>query len=666
MLCSYCRYELESDDQSCPRCGPDASPLRSPPDQETPLSDGMYTEWNGKTYTQYAREPMIEAPPAQRASSVRRSARAAAPPSPVGSEPRGRSEGRSGGSLPPVRREEAPLERQGRVYGAIDMPEGPVYVRKPPERPTRDSMQRKVSFNKRGPRIGLILLVVFAVLLAGAISSWYYLTQSQEGQTLMAVWGWDNAPVEAYWRLGESKLRENHVAEAVEAFETAYEKDKERGVTNNIDGILALATAYERDGQTEAAKELYNSLMDDIAPTHPEAYTRVYHMHKNDENHAEAVAMLERGRDKTGLDTFTRLIRDYSPDPPYPSTIGNRFNREVRLTLRSAEGTAIYYTVDHYPPGVMQVKKSAGDPEDDDKNPLEHGIEYEGEELYLGEGTTYVRAVAVQQDGVPSKEMEETYTVVFPIPNPPKANVASGTYENAPTIQLRADKGIASIHYTIDNTTATKDSPVYTGPIKLPNGRTFLRAVAVDHRGKVSYEMNIEYMVRGAVKKMFNSNDVFDKLSLMRTTYNQFTRAYGKPRSYEKIGNDGSNDLYRAEYPFGYAGFVQVDADRAVLYELVVESGNMKGPRNIRIGDPQNKVIEAFQDRGGQAMESGERLLYNNGVNSIGVYKLEADGNYAAHYYHPRDKKNEFVELSFHFRNGQVTRMHWLWYKGST
>jgi len=643
------------------------SPLISLPDQETPLSDGMYTEWNGKTYTQYAREPMIEAPATRRTSSIRRRSRSASLAS-GGSMPRG------GSNPPPVRREEAsiPVAAEGRVYGAIDLPEGPIYVRKPPERPVRDSLQRKVSLRRNGPRIGLILLVIFTVLLAGTISSWYYLTQSQEGHALMAVWGWSNAPVEAFWRLGESKMREGYVAEALEAFIKAHEGDIDRGITNNIEGILALANAYERDGQGDKAKELYEDLIGNIARNHPDAYIRLYHMYKDKGDHANAVAMLELGHKETSLDTFTRLIREYSPDQPYASNVGGRFNREVRITLRAAEGTTIYYTVDHYPQGDMPIKKSAlkeEEQEQDDKNPLPErdGILYvEGEEILLNEGTTYVRAVAVQDNDVPSKEMEETYAVVFPIPDPPKANVSSGTYDYAPTVSLRADKGIAAIHYTIDNTTATQNSPLYTGPIKLPNGRTFLRAIAVDHRGKPSYEMNIEYMVRGATKKMFNSNDVFDKLSLLRTTYDQFTRAYGKPRSYEKIEGEWTSERYRADYPFGYASFVQADNNRMVLYELMVESGNIRGPRNIRIGDSQDKVITGFNDRGGQAMKNGERLLYNNNLNSIGVYQLTEDGNFAARYYHPRaNKKNEFVELSFYFRNGQVSRMHWLWYIGN-
>ena len=97
----------------------------------------------------------------------------------------------------------------------------------------------------------------------------------------------------------------------------------------------------------------------------------------------------------------------------------------------------------------------------------------------------------------------------------------------------------------------------------------------------------------------------------------------------------------------------------------MVESGNIKGPRGVQIGTSEDKVIASFQDKAGQALENGERLLYNNNRDSIGLYKLEEDGNFAARYYHPREnRKNEFIELSFYFHQGQVARMHWLWYAG--
>jgi hypothetical protein len=174
----------------------------------------------------------------------------------------------------------------------------------------------------------------------------------------------------------------------------------------------------------------------------------------------------------------------------------------------------------------------------------------------------------------------------------------------------------------------------------------------------------VDYKVNGAVKKMFNKDDVFEKLALMKTSYDQFVRVYGKPIRYEQIDVGGPADLFRADYSFGYACFIQVEAaGKAVLYELSVEDGSIKGPRSITVGSNQEKVIAAFRDMGGQARENGERVLYDNGNSSIGIYKLEEDGNYAAHYYFPRDK-NDYASLSFYFQRDEVVRMHWLRYVG--
>ncbi len=672
MLCPQCEYRLKRSDKLCPQCGADVAALRSLslqeqgtspqeqgaslpgqavslPKQEAPLSDdGMNTEWNGQTYTQYYREPPIELPPMRREG--RRSSR---PPSAVVA-----SAGRSG---PPVRMAPEPvIERPGRVYGVGDAPEGPVYVRKPPERPVRASVQRRVSLNRCGPRIGLILLIVLAVVGLGAGTAWYFLTTTQDGQLYLAERGWKGVPIEAFWRLGESKMREGYVAEAIDAFKKAYKDEKDKGDTPNVEGILALANAYERDGKMEDAIALYTDLMGTTSPNHPEAYVRMYRIYKDAGDHANAVAMLETGRDKTGQDSFNKLIHEYSPNAPYADPKGDRSEKEVYVTIKAVEGVTIKYTLDDRKPTKETVEA-----EEDLYDPVKYGKVYEGEEFFLGEGTTRIRAVAVQENGVPSKEMDETYTVVFPTPDAPTANVASGTYDYAPNVKITAKNDKWAIYYTVDNTVPTINSTRYTGPVKLPKGLCYLRAIAVDLRGKVSYEMNVEYDVKVPVKKSFNADDRFDKLVLMKTTYDQFVRAYGKPLKYEQIDIGSEDEKYRADYDFGYACFLQVEAaGKSVLYELMVESGGIVGPRKITIGSEQDKVIAAFRDMGGQERENGERLLYDNNLNSIGVYRLGEDGNYAAHYYYPRDKKNEFVEVAFYFQRDQVVRMHWVRYIG--
>ncbi len=674
VLCPICQREYKSVRTGCPVCGKGEAVRRSSyplAEAAPPIDDEMRTEWNGETYTQYYRES-LDLPPARR---ERRHARAEQDTSP-GKGGAARAEfaplGSSGRSEPPepLWEEEPAVERKGRVYGPEDMPSGPIYVRRPQERPMRASLQRKVQLRRRGPRLGIILLSVLLVLVVAAGTAGYFLTQSSDGQMLMAVWGWSNAPNEAYWRLGEIKLRDGLMDEALENFMKASEADEKNGIYN-VEGKLNIATAYERTGRQPDAIAIYQEIKDKY-PERIESYQRMYYIYKDEGEHSKAIAMLEEGRDKTKQDVFTRMIKEYAPDPPYASEYGERFTMETQITLKSVEGTIIKYTLDTNP--ISKETKATSEPsttsdpavtpEPDPMDPLLYGKVYEGEEILFGEGTTRLRAVAVQQNGVPSKELDEVYTVIFPTPNAPKANVASGEYERPPNVSLVKEKGIVEIHYTIDGSQATPASPLYTGPIRLPLGKSTLRAIAIDHRGKVSYEMSVSYKVKGAVKLMFRKEDVFDKLALMKTTYEQFERAYGKPKKFEQIDIGGPADLFRAEYNFGYASFIQVDASgKKVLYELSVESGNITGPRKISIGDSESKVISAFRDMGGQANERGERTLYNNGMDSIGTYKLGEDGNFAAHYYYPRDK-NDYVELSFYFQNDKVVRMYWLRYTG--
>lgn len=638
MLCSYCNLEITTKTPVCPYCGVELDAPDFPPNQEAPLpDDGMKAEYNGQTFTQYVREPFSVTAPrreGRRAAHVQSSEAHYTP--------------RRGRSLPPTMQpvpEVATAAHAGRIYGAGDQPTGPIYVRRPKERPMHASTRRKVTLRRRGPRLGVILLSV-AVLLTAVIGvSYYLLTHSAEGQLILAAWGVQNAPPDAYWRLGESKIREGYVPEALQAFETAYEMEKE-----NVDGCLMLANAYERDGQVEKAVEIYQNLIDKIAPQHPAAYTRMAQMYQEEGKHAEAVAMMELGLEQTGLATFTTEIRKYSPESPYPSVIGKRDSKDIRMTIKATQGMKILYTLDG-------------------KDPLEAGIEYDGRELLFSEGTTRVRAVSVQENGVPSKEMDETYVVQYPTPDAPHANVAEGTYDYAPTVGIfpsdESKKSIVAIHYTLDGTPATPDSPKYVAPIKLRIGKTTLRAIAIDDRGKVSYEMNLGYKVKGTVKKMFNKDDGFDKLVLMKTTYDQFVRAYGEPKKYAPIEVETDEKLFRAEYGFGYACFVQVDASgKALLYELMVESGSIKGPRSIGIGTDEDKVLTAFRDIGSPPNDKGERALYNNDISSIGVYQLEDNGNYAAHYYYQR-AQNDYVEVAFYFERGTVARMHWLRYVGT-
>ncbi len=677
MECSFCGMANMPSDRVCARCGQS-------------LSDAPRLDQAGESI--YVRRQEFSAELTPKATPLDADAMKHAAAAPY--EMPAHYSAISGASAPPTSRRSGtkrgqsdppPLRTQERQERVRPIPPeqparvGPVRVRRVPERARPKTTDRKVSLYQSRVNIGMLLLLVLVSLLVVAGVGYLVLTRSPAGQMQLAAWGYE-APASAYWQLGDSQLREGYVSKALEYFQKASEMEP-----GKVDGLLLMGTAYERDGQQEKAIELYKSLIDPlredatdeekaalpkdraapIAPGHPEAYARLATMLRDENKHSEALAMMELGYEKTGAEQFTNMIHNYAPQQPEPSKIGARYNEEITLELKSLDECKILYTRD-----------SNLDKAEFGKNPALYGTEYT-EPLAIGEGTVRVLAVAVQENGVPSKVMDETYTVLYPTPNAPKANIAPGKYEKAPLVSLRPGETeeekknktkmptIVEIHYTVDNTPATKYSPLYETPIRLGLGKTVLRAIAVDERGKVSYEMNVSYEVKGAVKPMFKKEDVFSGLELMKTTMDQFTKAHGQPDSSEPTDDIGGHAAIKASYGWGHAVFVETEeGGKPVLCELTTTSTSFTGPRGLKVGDSSEKIIESFRDYGGPTNDKGERVLYNNGLDNLGVYKQEDDGSYAIHYYYPRSK-NEYAELSFYLKDGVAKSVSWLRYLGN-
>ena len=89
--------------------------------------------------------------------------------------------------------------------------------------------------------------------------------------------------------------------------------------------------------------------------------------------------------------------------------------------------------------------------------------------------TTTVRAIAVKAGMAASAEASATYTlqVAAPTFNPP-----GGTYSQPQSVTLSTTTSGATIHYTLDGSTPTTASAVYSSPIGVPFSKT-IRAIAV-------------------------------------------------------------------------------------------------------------------------------------------------------------------------------------------
>ncbi|MGN0991089.1 MAG: chitobiase/beta-hexosaminidase C-terminal domain-containing protein [Candidatus Ventricola sp.] len=533
------------------------------------------------------------------------------------------------------------------------------YVRRVPNRirrkvDARPALLDPPIYRKSHKRLMRVVFVILLLTLFIGSAGGYMLFRTEDGQRLMATWGWSVANTDAYVTLGRELLEQAYFTRALEMLNVAVEREPD-----NVDALVLMGQAYTELGRTDEAIAIYESLIQEIAPAHPSAYRNLIKIYQQQGYNAEALALMKTAAENANTtQEFTVMLRDYTPTAPTLSHPEGRYNEEIDVTISIPDGQTVYYSTDG-------------------TDPSESGLVYtDGMQIHIPEGKMTIKAIGFTENGTPSEQITADYTVIIPTPAAPKANYASGVYKKAPKVTLRPgsedkkeNEKIVAIYYTLDGRQATTDSTLYTEPIQLPIGDSRLRAIAVASNGKISYEMNVTYKVEGNLKNMFNSNDTFKNMELYKTGYKTFTKTWGTPESYEVLPTEEwySPDMesYEAVYSWGTARFcIKTTGGSPVLYALDTTNSKMTAPRTTRVGMNADEVLAKFRDLGQAALdEDGNRLLYNyNSANTqFGTYRKEASGLYAIHYYYPiGDDKEIFVELSYYLdENGAVARVVW-------
>lgn len=520
----------------------------------------------------------------------------------------------------------------------------------------RPAMMDPPIYRKSHKRLLRIVFVIVLITLFVASAGSYMLLGTENGQRLMATWGWSIANTDAYVTLGRELLEQAYFTRSLEMLNVAIEREPE-----NVDALVLMGQAYTELGRTEEAVAIYESLIHDIAPAHPSAYRNLIKIYQQQGYHAEALALMRTAAlNANSTQEFDVMLREYTPEAPTLSHTEGRYNTEIDVTITIPEGQTVYYSIDG-------------------TDPSESGLVYvEGTKIHVPEGKLTVKAIGFTENGMPSDQVTANYTVIIPTPAAPKANYASGVYKKAPKVSLRPgseDKKendmIVAIYYTLDGRQATTESTLYDPdhPIQLPIGDSRLRAIAVASNGKISYEMNVTYKVEGNLKNMFGSKDTFKNMELYKTGYKTFTKAWGAPKSYEVLPKEEwygpDMESYEAVYSWGTARFcIKTTGGSPVLYALETTNTKMSAPRSTRVGMAGEDVLAKYRDLGQAALdEDGNRLLYNyNSANQqFGTYRKEADGRYAIHYYYPiGEDKKIFVELSYYLDDSfKVERIVW-------
>lgn len=445
----------------------------------------------------------------------------------------------------------------------------------------------------------LVLVIISGLVVLSLVGGFLYLTRSAAGQRILARMGRD-ATAQAFWQVGEEYMDEGHVEKAITAFITADEKDPD-----NVDGMLALAAAYEAAGLEAEAEATYKNLYEEVAPTRPQAYQNQIRLLLYQDRTPEAADLMKLAYEKTGLASF-RLQREQTiPNMPKTDLSAGRYNEEKIVNLVSPQDYDIYYLI-----GEGELPKD--------------GTLYK-EPIHLGEGSHALKAICVSGN-LTSDPLQVTYHVVMPSPDAPKASLAPNTYERQQRVRLRyPGKDKVEMYYTIDGSIPDTNSPRYTGdPIYLPGGRVTLRAIAVNEKGKASNVMEVGYKIQNVpFRMMYSEEDVFTGFTLMKTTREEFLQKSGQPISQEAvIVEDINGECQKAVFDWGYAIFANLG--QWTVVEVHQTDEKFAPPRKTHIGSSVKEITDQFRDMGQPENADGSRSLYFD-VKGLGIINLISD-----------------------------------------
>ena len=589
MLCPRCGFFTEDEVTVCPECGETLIE-----ETEGQLAGAQAIRQGKKAREAVGKKPEPRPEPAAR---IRRAgaSRAAADLPPV-------AEAEEDAAGNP---EEPSFERRRRSAYMEDTPsDAAVPVAKPPEN-TGMNPVHMVNW----VRVWIILLAAVMVLAA---AGWVVIEKTEWGQKIKARFGLESTST-AYWSIGEERMEKGDIQRAIRDFETARKLDAENGIID-VDGLLMLGNALEADGRVDDAAVLYEEIYTET-PSRAEAYShhiRILQSRKNPGDMKKAGELMRLAYEKTGDASFRTQRSDLLPAPPETDLTAGFYEAKKNIALTSYQGYDVYFTFD----------PEAKLPED--------GTKFT-ERIPLDEGTHNLRAVAVNGELV-SDELRATYKIILPSPQTPRCNLAPNTYKTRQKVRLKPGQENENdddiiIYYTVDGSNPDRDSPIFTGdPIQLPSGWVILKAVAVNRHRKVSNQLEVKYYIEAKPfpKSAFTADDVPASMKLNYVTLTDFEKTYGEGTPAGTVELEGfDSECRRFDYPWGYAVMTLSRKSWVLVKISITDAGEIKGPRDTKLGDSESYVVGQFCDMMQLESDSGNRGLYSNSKGTGKIWKQE-------------------------------------------
>ena len=302
----------------------------------------------------------------------------------------------------------------------------------------RQQMARKKRLaKKRQQRMIIIMVMILCLIAAGGVTA--YLT-SYSNQV----------------NHGKQALAESNYNAAERYFQKAIKKNNKK------------AEAYRGLADIFVAKEDYDNaesvFLEAISsqPSNADLYVGAIEFYIDTEQQDKISELIG----DCEYDNVLLSVEKYVSEKPSFSLTEGTYNEVQQVSLSSDNGV-IYYTTDG-------------------SDPTTSSTVYEKPILLQDEGTTQVRAISVNENGIPSLVAAMTYTIELPMEDAPSVSPSTGQYDSydVSPITITVPDGYTA-YYTMDDTDPSdpaSSATEYTGPVDMPAGQTMFSAVLMNNK----------------------------------------------------------------------------------------------------------------------------------------------------------------------------------------
>lgn len=240
--------------------------------------------------------------------------------------------------------------------------------------------------------------------------------------------------------------------------------------TDNQEAMLLQGQIYVQMKDTDQAETVFLQVIDQD-PSCADAYQNLLELYDSMDSYDQILALKEKASDQKIL----ALFDDYLVEAPVISPEGGNYNEFPEVTLSvKGKGLEIYYTMDG-------------------STPTSDDTLYEDAITFEEQGKITLTAVAMDKEGHYSEPVSAKYIIELDAPDAPSVSPDGGIFRQASTVTVRVPRG-TTVYYTWGDTTPTRNSARYTGPIDIPEGNNILSLVAIDENGMSSQVLKCNYI----------------------------------------------------------------------------------------------------------------------------------------------------------------------------